>query len=142
MFTAKFKTEAECDFNHLSNWQKFILRHSHPLNLAFHFVSFLMFYGGLLLHILTGNQWWLAAFLLSGRVGAIGHLISGEGEVTWIEGTIDIRVPFYVTLIFYRIARGTYFAEVNRLRENLDYYKTMKDLEVISTPPPNPVENQ
>ena len=123
MAKTKVKPPKTGEFSHLSNWQKFILRHSHPLNLAFHFVSFLMFYSGLLLPIATGNLWWLAVFLFSGRVGAIGHWISGEGEITWTEGTIDIRVPFYVTLIFYRIARGTYFAEVNRLRANLGYDK-------------------
>jgi hypothetical protein len=103
--------------NELTNWQRFILRHSDPLNLKFHFVSWLMFFSGLLLPVVTGNPWWLLAFFLSGSVGALGHRISGEGDFSLTEGTIDIRIPFYVTVMFYRIWKGIYFEEVKSLQE-------------------------
>lgn len=92
----------------LDPWDLFVLRHRKPLNLCIHAVSFVMFYGGPAVAVATRNPWWIVPFLASGSVGAFGHWVSGDGGVSVREATSSPWVVFYVTRMFWRIARGRY----------------------------------
>ncbi len=97
-------------------WESFVLRHTKPGNLAVHFVSFLMFCGAPIAALLTWNPWWMIPFFASGLVGSLGHYLFNESNVSLNEATSDARVPFFVALIFYNIAKGTYAAEIAKAR--------------------------
>ena len=101
--------------NKLSPWEEFVLRHRNPVNLWIHFVSWLMFMGGPLTAIYTRNPWWLAPFFASGLVGAAGHAISGESDVSFKEATHSRKVPFFISRVFLMIALRRYPQEVQRV---------------------------
>jgi len=98
----------------LDRWDRFILRHRKGSNLVFHFVSMLLYFGTPVVALVTWNPWWLAGFLCSGLVGTAGHFIFQDGAVSLREATVAREVPYYVPIIFYKIARGTYRADVER----------------------------
>jgi hypothetical protein len=100
--------------NNLSPWEDFVLRHRNPVNLWIHFVSWLMFMGGPLAAIYTRNPWWLAPFFASGLMGAAGHAISGESDVSFKEATHNRKVPLFITRVFLLIALRRYQQEVQR----------------------------
>lgn len=92
----------------LNAWDGFVVRHQKPSNLAGHFVSFLLFYGGPMAALLSWQPLWLGLFFASGAVGALSHHLSGDGKVNLREATSSPLVVFYVTVMLWRIARGTY----------------------------------
>ena len=96
----------------LSTWDLFVLRHNKRLNLQIHFIAFLMFYGGPIVALVTWNPWWMVAYVLSGPLGAFAHYVSGDGGVNLREATSSPLVVFYVTIMFFKIARRTYAADV------------------------------
>ena len=93
----------------LTRWDRFVLRHSKPLNLWIHVVSMLMYFVAPVIAVGTGNYWWLIGPVLSGSVGAFGHWVSGDGGVSLKEATVEVTVPFYVPLVFWKIITGSYF---------------------------------
>ena len=93
----------------LTRWDRFVLRHTKPLNLWIHVVSMLMYFVAPLVSLITGNLWWLIGPVLSGSVGAFGHWLSGDGGVSFKEATVEVTVPFYVPLVFWKIMMGSYF---------------------------------
>ena len=106
----------------LTKWDRFVLRHTHPLNLWIHVLSMLMYFVAPLVAIFTGNLWWLIGPVLSGSVGAFGHWLSGDGGVSLQEATVEVTVPFYVPLVFWKILDGSYFTyDVPRARAKRRY---------------------
>lgn len=96
----------------LTPWDLFVLRHRNTANLWVHFVSFIIYYASPVVALLTRNPWWLVGLPISGYLGALGHYVFKDGGVDVKEATFSPRVVTYVTIMFYKIARGTYFAEV------------------------------
>ena len=104
----------------LTKWDRFVLRHTHPLNLWIHVLSMVMYFVAPVVVLVTGNLWWLLGPVLSGSVGAFGHWISGDGGISIQEATVEVTVPFYVPLVFWKIMTGSYFAhDVPRARAKL-----------------------
>lgn len=101
----------------LTPWDDFVLRHRHPTNLAFHFVSCALFWAGPVLAIALRNPWWLAATASSGMVGAAGHAVSGDSDVSVRETTSSPRVVYYSTRMICRVVLGTYKHDIARAVE-------------------------
>lgn len=100
----------------LTAWELFVLRHTKPGNLVVHGVSFVLFWVGWLAPLPLGDwRWWLLV-PLSGPVGTAGHYLFRDGGVKLKEATVDPLVPFFVTRMFWRLARGTYAQDLARAR--------------------------
>lgn len=97
----------------LTPWDLFVLRHRHPGNLAVHFVSALMFFGTPIAAAATRNPWWLIGFFSSGMVGVFGHYAFKDSGVSLREATVATEVPYFVLVMFYKIARGSYRRDVD-----------------------------
>ena len=101
----------------LTKWDRFVLRHTQPVNLWIHFLSMVMYFVAPVFALVTGNLWWLLGPVLSGSVGAFGHWVSGDGGVSFKEATVEVTVPFYVPLMFWKIFTGSYYTcDVPRAR--------------------------
>ncbi|MEN8761980.1 MAG: hypothetical protein ABF290_06050 [Thiogranum sp.] len=98
----------------LESWDLFVVRHQKPSNLVGHFVSLLLFYGSPLLALLTSQPIWLVGFFSSGAVGALSHHLTGDGKINLKEATSSPRVVFYVTVLFVKLALGTYQNDIDR----------------------------
>jgi hypothetical protein len=98
----------------LESWDLFVVRHQKPSNLAGHFISLLLFYGSPFLALLTSQPIWLVGFFSSGAVGALSHHLTGDGKINLQEATSSPRVVFYVTLLFAKLALGTYQNDIDR----------------------------
>jgi len=96
----------------LSPWDLFVLRHRKTGNLWVHLLSFVVFWGGLAAALALWNPGGLLVFAASGPIGAAGHYIFDDGGVSLHEATSSPMVVFYVTVMFYRIARGRYAADI------------------------------
>jgi hypothetical protein len=112
----------------LESWDLFVIRHQKPTNLAGHFVSFLMFYGGPAFALATGSPWGWFVFFASGGVGALSHFLTGDGKVNLREATSSPLVVFYVTRLFWRVFRGTYQQDIQRANEN---HRRLQAIQVI-----------
>jgi hypothetical protein len=98
----------------LESWDLYVIRHQKPSNLAGHFISLLLFCGSPLLALLTSQPMWLVGFFISGGVGALSHHLTGDGKVNLQEATSSPRVVFYVTIMFAKLALGTYQNDIDR----------------------------
>lgn len=103
----------------LNSWDSFVLGHTHPVNIAGHFISFLMFWGFPTLALVTWNPWWLLAWCASGFVGIFSHYISGEGDVNYVYENTSPFVSMYVSVMFVKILRRTYATDVETARRRL-----------------------
>ena len=97
-------------------WVHFVVKHTHPGNLAFHAVSLVLFWVAPVIALVEWSLPWLVAFLLSGLVGTAGHHLFGEGDVTYREATSTPMIPLYVAKMFWMLARGEWWPEVERMR--------------------------
>ena len=100
----------------MTAWEAFALRHHSRGNLWMHLVSFIAFWGGLVMALVTWQPWWLAVWACSGTIGTAGHYLFDDGSVSVKEAAFSPAVPFYVGIMFVRIARGTYFDEVRDIQ--------------------------
>lgn len=98
----------------LSDWQSFVLRHTHPANFVFHFVSMLFFFVSPIVAIVTQNPNWLALFFVSGMVGTAGHFLFKDGKVSVKEATIRLQVPYFVLKMFSLLFSGKYSLEIKK----------------------------
>jgi len=98
----------------MTPWDAFVLRHRHPVNLAFHFVSCACFWAGLVLPFVMRSPWYVAPTLLSGLIGAAGHAVSKESDVDLREMTSRPMVVVFSTRMILKILRGSYRADVER----------------------------
>lgn len=96
----------------LTSWELFVLRHRKPGNLAVHFVSFVVYYTSPCLALGLKNPLYLLGLPLSGMIGASGHFLFKDGGVKVKEATFDPKVVMFVTLMFYKIAKGTYARDI------------------------------
>ncbi len=71
-----------------------------------------MFFGGPLAALVFWNAWLLTPFFASGMVGAFGHYAFKDSGVSLREATVAKEVPYYVLVMFYKIARGTYRRDI------------------------------
>lgn len=100
----------------LSPWEFFVLRHTKPGNLVVHFVSFLMFWGGLAAAFVRREPLWLIPFFLSGIFAAPAHWYFDDGGINLFEASGSVRVVTYVAVMFWMLARGTWWPEVEACR--------------------------
>jgi hypothetical protein len=100
----------------MSAWEYFVVRHCTRGNLLVHFVSFVVYWGSLSMLLLTRDPHWLLVWVPSGLIGTLGHYVFEEGTVSAKEAAFSPAVPFYVTIMFWRILRGTYFDEVRLVK--------------------------
>ncbi|MBC7661926.1 MAG: hypothetical protein H7249_19715 [Chitinophagaceae bacterium] len=100
--------------NRLSDWNRFVLRHTKSGNFWFHFVSMLFFFGSPFLALITRNPYWLALFFSSGVLGTAGHYFFKDGGVSVKEATIQLMVPIFVLRMFYLLTIRRYEDEVKK----------------------------
>lgn len=100
----------------LSPWERFVLRHTKPGNFAVHALSALLFFGMPILALALWTPWPLLGFAISGWVGAAGHRLFDDGGVSLKEATAQPEVPYYVLIMFWRLATGGYAEELRRAR--------------------------
>lgn len=103
-------------------WDLFVLRHSKRGNLVIHFVSFLVYYGALIGLAVTWNPWWIVGLFVSGAIGSSGHYLFDDGGVKLREATFSPQVVFFVTIMFWRLARGVYFDDIAAARERYEVW--------------------
>ncbi len=104
----------------LTTWERFVLRHTQPGNLAVHFVSLLLFFGSPLVALIAWSPWPLLGFVFSGAVGTLGHVLFRDGAVSVRESTSQPEVPYYVVRMFWLLARGRYAGEIAAARAKRD----------------------
>ena len=100
-------------------WDLFVVRHTHPGNLAVHALSALLFFGTPPLALLLWTPWPLLGFAASGLVGAAGHAVFRDGGVSPREATSQPEVPPWVLWMFWMLLNGTWWPEVEAARERL-----------------------
>jgi len=96
----------------MTAWDFFVLRHRRTGNLVFHFVSALLFFGSPIAALLLWNPWFLVGFSVSGVVGTSGHYLFRDGGVSLRESSAAPEVPYFVVVMFYKLARGSYRVDV------------------------------
>ncbi len=104
------------DSKKMSDWHRFVLRHTNVGNFIFHFISLVFFFGGPVAALVTWESYWLLPFFISGMVGTAGHYLFRDGSVSVKEATIQIMVPFYVMRMFYLLLKGKYSEELKNAR--------------------------
>lgn len=101
----------------MSSWDRFVLRHQKPGNLAVHFVSMLCFFGSPVAALAARDARYLAFFFASGLIGGLGHWLFDDGRVDLRELTSRPEVPHYVVVMFWRLLTGRYAEDTRLARE-------------------------
>lgn len=107
-------------------WEIFVLKHRHPANLAFHWVSFMMLYGSPILALATWNAWWLFCVPLSSVVGVIGHCLFEDSSVDFRDTVYNPQTMRCLNRMFYRMATGRYAQDVALMTSRLHEYQTQQ----------------
>jgi len=102
------------------DWERFVVRHTARGNLVVHGVSFVFFWGGPVAALAAWDWRYLILYVVSGPLGALGHHLFEDGDVSVREATFQPAVPFYVTVMFWKLARGRWGDEIARARAALD----------------------
>lgn len=93
-------------------WETFVLKHRHPGNIAFHWVSFFVFYG-LPLYALCTRQWWLMIFWpLSSLIGLMGHLLFEKNQIDFKDTIFTFRTIRCLNRMFFRLIVGKYQEDI------------------------------
>jgi len=107
----------------LSPWEFFVLRHTKRGNLIVHFLSFVVYWASPTLALSTGDWRWLIGLPLSGIIAAPAHYIFDDGGISVREATFSPSVVMFVTIMFWRIARGLYGEDIAKARARYDEIK-------------------
>jgi len=110
----------------LSDWHRFVLRHTQLGNFVFHFISMLCFFVSPVVALVTKNPAWLLLFFISGMIGTAGHYIFKDGGVSVREATIKLMVPIYVLRMFASLLKGQYAQEIKNAQLARDNASGMK----------------
>lgn len=112
----------------MTKWEFFVLRHRQPANLAVHFLCTCLYFGGLAALAVTRDWRCLLGPALSSLIGSPAHYLFDDGEVDprHGEGIFTGYVPFFLLRVYFELARGTYFDEVERVEER--YRQVMEEL--------------
>jgi BASS family bile acid:Na+ symporter len=92
----------------LTDWEVFVLRHKNPYNVAIHVVSFLMFWSGPLLWLISGDWPWLFLTMASGSVGTFGHWVTKDSHVSFKEATHSLAAVRYSSKMSLLALMGQY----------------------------------
>ena len=97
-------------------WDAFVVRHTHPLNVAFHALSAVTFVAAPALALAQREPLWLLVFFGSGLIAVAGHLLSGEAvdALTVRRATSSLEVVVHVGRMCVLLARGRWTDEVRR----------------------------
>ncbi len=98
----------------LPAWDFFVLRHRKPANLAVHFATFVLYCVSLAVAVAKWDYRWLLGCVAAGLIAAPAHWLFDDGGVNVHEATWDPRVPFFVAIMFWRMARGRYWEDVRQ----------------------------
>ncbi|MBT4791730.1 MAG: hypothetical protein HON90_09180 [Halobacteriovoraceae bacterium] len=93
--------------SNLTEWEFFVWRHRGIGNLVLHFLSFSIFFIGLILLIKTHNWYLLICLPVSQLVGFMGHYIFEEGGVR-SRDFVSPMTLYYLLKIFVYILLGKY----------------------------------
>lgn len=114
---------------HLTSWDFFCLRHRKTPNLVVHFLTWILYLVSFYF-ILVHRQWtWFLGVFASGAIAAPSHYLFDDGGVNLREATWDPLVPFFVTIMFLRMARGLYFEDVEKALAKVEELRAQGVLE-------------
>ena len=101
------------------DWERFVVRHTAPGNLVVHAVSFVLFWGSPLVALVAWDWRWLVGYVVSGPLGAAGHWLFEDGDVSVREATFQPAVPIYVAIMFWKLLRRQWREEIAKARDEL-----------------------
>lgn len=97
-------------------WEIFALKHQHPANIRLHAAAVWIMYGSAMLAALLANPWWLVGIPLSNVLGQWGHRRFEPSHVDGRDALFSWRAMAALTRLAWQVLRGTYGAELARIR--------------------------
>jgi hypothetical protein len=94
-----------------SDWLRFVIDHRHPLNLALHVISALVYWGSLVAFVFTREPLLLLTWLLSGGFGIAGHVLARDGH---FGAGRPHQVVWFATKLAALVLLGQYRPHVER----------------------------
>ena len=116
-------SESIADHPFTDYWDIFVLKHQHPLNIAFHVLGVVIFYALLIAAFAMKNYWLLLLLPSSQIVGLIGHRFFERSTIDLQDAVFSIRASRSLNKMFFKLITGRYFEEIERKRERLRAYQ-------------------
>lgn len=104
-------------------WDVFVLKHQHPLNIAFHLLGAVVFYSLLLMAWQLQNLWLLFGLPLFQIIGLLGHFLFEPSHIDKQDAIFSWRASYCLSKMFFRILLGKYGEDIRIRQELLSNWK-------------------
>ncbi|BAZ18057.1 hypothetical protein NIES4071_99390 [Calothrix sp. NIES-4071] len=95
-------------------WDIFVLKHQHPINIAFHILGIFVFYSLLLSTVYFHNVWLLCALPLTQLIGLTGHLLFERSHIDIQDAVFTLRASRCLGKMLWRVILGKYKQDVQQ----------------------------
>lgn len=98
------------------SWWPFVRKHTHPGNLAIHWLSFMLFYGVPIFAVLKLDFRLLILWPLSSFVGFAGHLIFERQDISLSDTVYSSKTMRCINRMFLRMVLGKYKRDLSSIK--------------------------
>ena len=103
-------------------WDVFVLKHQHPINIVFHLIGILFFYGLLLMIWQTKNCWLILGLPFTQLIGLFGHFFFERSHIDLQDAVFSWRASLCLGRLLFRVLSGKYGEDIRQRQEILRQY--------------------
>lgn len=109
-------------------WDIFVLKHQHPINIAFHILGISYFYILLFAIWRSQNYWLLLGLPITQLIGLVGHFLFERVHIDLQDAVFSWRASFCIAKMLFRVLLGQYGKDIRKRQEILRQYQLKLDV--------------
>jgi len=103
-------------------WDVFVLKHQHPINIVFHLIGILFFYGLLLMIWQLQNYWLILGLPFTQLIGLAGHFFFERSHIDLQDAVFSWRASLCLGRLLFRVLSGKYGEDIRQRQKILRQY--------------------
>jgi len=103
-------------------WDVFVLKHQHPINIVFHLIGIIFFYGLLLTIWQLQNYWLILGLPFTQLIGLAGHFFFERSHIDLQDAVFSWRASLCLGRLLFRVLSGKYGEDIRQRQKILRQY--------------------